>query len=157
MSQAGWVLKRAAHILGGHQYTPRYLVMVDGNLSYCDDEHFLDRPRGIIQREHIMLLEYGPDSTSSTGEFVLHIKSFEDVEWFFKFLPDEKQDVIQSWLRKLQYANPLVKLNGTGSHLLVERTEHMDLNGRSRISTGDALIELKNTVKLAGRRASNLF
>ncbi len=155
LSQAGWVLKRNAHMFST-QYRLRYIFMVDGNISYCDDEQFLDRPRATILRQHITLLEFGPDKSNPT-ENILHIKSLEDEEWFFKFLPEEKAEVVYSWLRKLQYANPHVKLNGEGSHLLVERTENLDFSNSSRISMADSLIGIKNTVKVAGRRASNLF
>ncbi len=152
LSQSGWVLKRNAHMFGT-QYRVRYVFMINGHVSYCDDEHFIDRPRATIPRHHIALLEYGPDKTNP-NDHVLHIRSQDGEEWFFKFLPEENPANIKSWLRKLQYANPHVKLNGKGSNSLVTRTEDKSIYETDVISTGDSVIGLMNTVRVARKRAS---
>lgn len=157
LSHSIWMMKRASHMItfGTPQYKARFILLKENEITYYDNEHTLDAPRGKIQCQDVLVLEYGLEQGGN--ESILHIQS-SDEDWYFHWMPEEKTQNQEVWLRKLQYACPKVRMNGVKTSIL-ERTES-SAGTSLKSGAGNGLspntVKVKNTGKI-GRRASHLF
>jgi hypothetical protein len=146
-SHCGWVMKQASQMisLGGSQFKPRFLVLLEGVLTYYDNEHSLEHPRGTMKCSDIIFMNYGP---SKSGEMTLAIQS-DTEEWYIHWMEDEAQATKDAWLRKIMFCSPNIKDRET----LQLRATSMAGNGPS---SPLPTVEVKATGKL-NKRASFLF
>jgi hypothetical protein len=146
-SHCGWVMKQASQMisLGGSQFKPRFLVLLEGVLTYYDNEHSLEHPRGTMKCSDIIFMNYGP---SKNGEMTLAIQS-DTEDWYIHWMEDEAQATKDAWLRKIMFCSPNIKDRET----LQLRATSMAGNGPS---SPLPTVEVKATGKL-NKRASFLF
>lgn len=145
MTHSGWVLKQASQLisLGGSQFKPRFMVLLEGVLNYYDSEHTLDHSRGTIKCADITVLNYGPDKN---GELTLQIKS-DTEEWFLRWQEGESDANKAAWLNKLAVCSP----NLRDRESFRQRASSIS-NSPSKLP----VVDVKNTGKLQ-KRASLLF
>lgn len=150
-----WMMKRASHMvmLGTAQYKARFIMLKENEITYYDNEHTLDTPRGKIKCSDVSVLEYGQEKGGHDS--VLYIQS-HDEDWYFHWMPDESTETQQAWLRKLQFSCPNISMNGVKSSSLLERAESVAGGAAGAAGVSPNTIKVKNSGKI-GRRASNLF
>lgn len=147
LSHFGWVLKQAGQLisLGGSQWKPRFLVLLEGVLNYYDSDLTLDHPRGTIKCENITFLNYGPDKS---GEMTLAIVA-EAEEWYFHFNDTDTEVSRQAWVHKIATCSPNIKERDS----VLQRSTSVS---HTTPSTALPMVDVKNNSKIT-RRASFLF
>lgn len=134
-SQSGWILKLASSQMAvvsfakQSTFKPRFLLLLDGQLSYYDNEMTLEQPRDTVRCSEVGLLQYGPDSRH--GPNTLQIKSKDgSKEWFLHWINGESEQVISDWLRKIEAACHPVTINNEPS-----KFNHHYGNGGGRLNS----------------------
>eukprot|EP01038_Epipyxis_sp_PR26KG_P006562 gene6562-9019_t len=100
-SHYGWMMKEAGSLIGfgPMQFKVRFFTLFDRKLSYYDDSHALDHPRGVIEFDHVTQIVYAPDKNN---DMTLEITFNKKELWHIKFLQNETNYNIDGWMRKLQ-------------------------------------------------------
>lgn len=147
-SHSGWVMKQASQMiaLGGSQFKPRFMVLLEGVLTYYDNELTLEHPRATLKCSDIHTMNYGPDKN---GEMTLYLSGGTE-DWYIRWMDNEPLANQEAWLRKIANCCPNIKERESF------RTRTSSVTAPRTASTALPVVDVKNTSKLQ-KRASFLF
>lgn len=143
-----WMQKQASQRMGlglaSVQFKHRFVLLLNGKLTYYEDELSLEKPRGSMDCNKVNTLAYFKDKG---GEALLQIKT-HDEEWLFHWMDGEERTHMLQWLRKLQYNCTATTLNAVPRKLVIDRLP----------AIVDAIAaEQATSPKKAARRVSSFF
>jgi len=139
----GWVMKLANSkvvSLGQSSFKQRFLLLLNGTLSYFDDELSLNQPRDSIRCSEITAVHYGHDK--KYGKNVLRIRTKTgSSDWALQWMPEETETGINNWLKKIEAAcYPLTITNEIAAKVTspssVTRTRSVSSSMNSASTTG---------------------